>query len=172
MIYWSQFNWQSFATLVAGLAAACGAVWIGLRQTRILDQQRLLAETNLRIQLLEKRSVCIEQMRDVVAEWYRDARLSPESMTKFQRAYQQAELLFSKATLAEMETALSGLFWTEHWQRRSRYYYERGKDLEATDKLEKSFEEDDKVFKIMPKLLEILTDESRVSDWIEMASLR
>lgn len=65
-----------------------------------------------------------------------------------------------------MEEALGGLFWTEHWQKRSSYYYKQGKDDKATEFLEKSFAEDDKVFQIMPKLLEKLKNESRVSDWM------
>ena len=159
-------DWQAWATLATGILAVGAAMWVGRRQLEIQKQQTKLAETNLRIQLLEQRSKCISQMREVVSEWSREARLSPESMTKFQFAFQEAELLFSKATAAEMETAMNGLFWTEHWQRRSRQYHELGKETKASETLEKSFLEDDKVFEIMPVLLNKLKDESRVSDWL------
>lgn len=165
-IYWSDFSWEAFAAIFTGSIAVMGAVWVGLKQTKILAQQSFLTETNLRIQLLERRSACIEQMREVVSEWQRDARLSPESMVKFQRAFQDGELLFSRAIAAEMEEALGGLFMTAHWQRRSQYYYERGKETDGTLALEKSFAEDNKIFAIMPKLLEKLKAESRVSGWL------
>jgi hypothetical protein len=164
-IYWSDFSWEAFATIWTALVAVAGAVWVGHRQTRILEQQSKLTETNLRIQLLERRTACITTMQDVVAEWHREANLSPERFAAFQKAFNEAELLFSKKIATEMEAALGGLFWAKHWQRRSYDYHQRGKSAEAGTTLEKSFAEDDKVFRIMPGILDKLKGESRVSDW-------
>ena len=164
-IYWDQFTWEAFATLLTGLAVVLGATVVGLRQTRILSRQIRLSETNLRIELLDRRANCISKMREIVSEWTRDARLSPESWSKFQAAFFDAELLFSKQLVAEMDQALGSLFWKEHWERRARDYFDRGNEEKANQKLEDSFREDDKVFAVMPQLLLKMNGESRTVDW-------
>jgi hypothetical protein len=55
MIYWTQFDWPSFATLATGLAAVIGAVVIGLRQMRITERQNLVAEMALKAELFDRR---------------------------------------------------------------------------------------------------------------------
>ena len=164
-IFWDQFSWEAFATLLTGLAAVGGATIIGSMQTRILSRQLRFAETNLRIGLLDRRANCISRMREVVAEWTRDARLSPESWSKFQSAFFDAELLFSKQLVAEMDQALGSLFWKEHWERRAQDYFNRGNEEKGRQKLEDSFVEDDKVFAVMPQLLAKMNAESRTADW-------
>ena len=54
-IYWSQFDWPSFATLVTGLAAVSAAVVIGLRQTKITERQNAVAEMALKLDLYDRR---------------------------------------------------------------------------------------------------------------------
>ncbi len=77
----------------------------------------------------------------------------------------EAELLFSKEIVKEMDATLDGLFWKEHWHRRSIDYYQQGKEGRAKEKLDQSFAEDDKVFKLMPTLLEKLKSQTHVADW-------
>lgn len=164
-VYWSDFSWEAFATILTGIAAVGGAIWVGSKQVKLLDQQRIQTDTNLRIQLLERRGACISQMREVVNEWHREASLSPETWIKFRDAFLEAQLLFSTALVSEMDAALNGLFWGKRWYDRAMDFHRRGKQAEADEKLSKSFAEDDKVFKIMPSLLEKLVAESKVSDW-------
>ncbi len=92
-------------------------------------------------------------------------RLSDESWIKFRDMFYEAELIFSKELASELDGTLGGLFWKDHWQRRANRYHELGKEEKAKENLERSFAEEDKVFEIMPTLLDKLVAQSRVADW-------
>ena len=167
---WNQWelvspSWEAVATLIAGASAVFAAWRIGTKQTEIQQFQIKLTETNLRIQLLERRRECINKMREVHSEWMRDARISTERWNQFRDVFFEAELLFSKQLVEEIDSTLGALFMTEHLQRRARHYHERDQAEKANEKLEESFAEDDKVFELMPNLLSKLKEQTRVAEW-------
>ena len=62
IIYWETFTWEAFATLLTGVSAVGGAVWVGIRQsgisyrqTQILDRQVRLEELTLKNALFDRR---------------------------------------------------------------------------------------------------------------------
>jgi hypothetical protein len=66
----------------------------------------------------------------------------------------------------EIDQSIDSLFWADHWMRRSFENRERGVDDKADEQLRKSFEEDDRAFKLMPGLLKKMQAEARVADWL------
>jgi hypothetical protein len=86
------FSWEAFATLVTGLVAV-GAAWqVGRNQIEIQKRQIKLTENDLKVQLLEKRSACIDEMREIADAWFRQASLSNEEWARFHTMFRQAEL--------------------------------------------------------------------------------
>ena len=116
--------------------------------------------------MFERRSACITRMRDIHNTWMQNARLTKEQWLEFRSLYHESEMIFSRFLVAEIDASLDGLFWTEHWQKRSFDEHERGLSEKADEYLRKSFEEDDRVFKLMPNLLEKMKAEARVADWL------
>lgn len=131
---------------------------IGRRQLRI-------QETSLRVAMLERRSKCITEMREIHAEWFRDSRLSQETWSRFREVFWESELIFSKRLSKEIDETLGALFWMERWYQRAQYYQKAGNVDQAAKKVQQSFEEDDKVMRLMPTLLDKLKDQTRVADW-------
>ena len=155
--------WDAIATVVVGLPAVIFASLIGRKQNKILDSQNRLSDTNLRINLLDRRSACIAKMRRIHGEWISNARLSQESWNEFREVFWESELVFSEALSHELDQSLGSLFFSEIWQKRSIYYHSKGLTEKAEEKLELSFKEDDKVFKIMPHILNKMIAEARAS---------
>ncbi|WP_397604035.1 hypothetical protein [Sphingorhabdus sp.] len=60
-----ELDWQAIATFVTGVLAVGAAFCVGRKQTKILDRQTELIENDLKIQLLEKRSTCVNSMRKI-----------------------------------------------------------------------------------------------------------
>lgn len=89
-IYWSQFSWEAFATLVAGLAAVVAAYYVGKNQIKIQKRQLRLIENDQKIQLLEKRISCVTDMRELHFAYQQHAKLNPEEMFKFNKLLEQA----------------------------------------------------------------------------------
>ena len=168
MIDRSAFTWQAFATLLAVVGATVVGwrqVGIAKLQAEISARQAKIAETNLRIQLLDRRSDCVNRMRDIHGEWLQDSQLSDESRAIFRQLLFDSELLYSKSVVAEIEKAVGGVFGSKIWANRSRQYGEQGQEERANAMREKSFAEEDKVMEVMPELLNKLKAQTRVEDW-------
>jgi hypothetical protein len=170
-IYWAELSWEAFAALFTGIAAVGGAIYVGKRQTKIaerqtdiLNRQTILAEQELRIQLLEKCSDCVTAMRELVGKW-NITRLDGDDLDKFRKLSWQAELLYPPEIAEKVKTAFSGTFWSKHWGERANYLAELGESDRATKHLEMSFEEEDKAIKIMPDLINDLVEHTRVAGW-------
>jgi len=59
----TQVDWQAWATLATGLMAVGAALWVGKRQTEILEGQNKLKEDENRIELLKYRSDTITKLK-------------------------------------------------------------------------------------------------------------
>ncbi len=144
-IYWSEFSWEAFSALFTGVAAVGGAIYIGIRQTKIaerqteiLSRQTMLAEQELRIQLLEERSACVADMRELVGKW-NITRLDDGDLDKFRQLSWKAELLYPPEIAEKIKTAFSGTFWSKRLGEKANYHAEAGQSDRASNHLEMSF---------------------------------
>ena len=169
MIHWHQLSWEAFATFSTGILAVGGAIFIGLKQTKLQHAQMQILETQVRIALFEERKACVDIMRRVYSQWMQNSTLSDEEWTEFRDVFQKSELLFSKSLSVEIEETITSTFWQRRHLARSHDLHQRGNEEDSIVYMRKSFEEDDKVFKLMPRLLEKMKHEARVSDWIDTA---
>lgn len=95
MIHWHAFDWQSFATLTAGVVAVAGAVVVGLRQTEVLRKQTEIAELTLRHDLFEKRYAVFAAAREFLGAILQTAaRVEPPVDQAFLRAIGESQFLF------------------------------------------------------------------------------
>ena len=171
-IYWAEFSWEAFAALFTGIAAVGGAIYIGKRQTKIaerqteiLNRQTLLAEQELRIQLLEKRSACVAAMREITGAWNVNARFSNDEHEKFRQLLWDAQILYPSAVADKIKQAAEGTFWSQVLYNRAQHYHEMGKTDRADQKLAESFAEVDKAMEVMPDLINDLIEHTRVAGW-------
>lgn len=66
-IYWDQFTWEAFATLLAALLAVAGAVAVGLRQVAIQQRQAEIADLEVRSTLWRERLAVYDATRAYLA---------------------------------------------------------------------------------------------------------
>jgi hypothetical protein len=164
-IAWSAFSWEAFATLTTGVVAVAAAWWVGYNQVKLQKRHTTLIENDLKIQLLEKRSACVNSMRDILYAWQRNSRLSEEEWRTFYRLSQDAVLLYPKQMNNKLDQAVDGVFRAKHYYSRSQIYRENGDQSLVKENLQKSFDEEDKLMKIMPELLTEMIEYSRVDFW-------
>lgn len=164
-IYWSQFSWEAFATLVVGLAAVVAAWWVGQNQIKIQRRQLRLIENDLKIQLLEKRISCVNDMRELHFAYQQHAKLNPEEMFRFHKLLEQAQLLYPANVSNKMRAAVDAAFWAQRHLRRSFDIRQAGDSAKADEKLELAFAEEDKAWHLLPELLDDLIDHTRVDAW-------
>jgi hypothetical protein len=160
-----EVDWQALATFLTGILAVVAAVHVGRKQTKIQERQTRLIENDLKISLLETRTKCVSDMREIYWAWMRYAKLSQEEMHKFYKLMEQAQLMFPLAVSKKLDDLVDATFWSEQHYQRSQIYNDRGEQDLANDRLEKSFAEEDKVMKLMPELLKELVDHTRVDAW-------
>ena len=104
-----QLDWQAIATLVTGVLAVGAAFCVGRRQTEIQNRQTKLIENDLKIQLLEKRSVCVTSMRKIHHAWHREMTLSDEDWREFYLLSQDVLLLYPKNVTKSLDDAMSAI---------------------------------------------------------------
>jgi hypothetical protein len=150
---------------MTGILAVGAASWVGWNQLQLQKRQTRLIENDLKIQLLEKRSACVKSMREIHYAWGREMHLSDDDWTKFYSLSQDAILLYPKKVTQKLDKAVDGIFWAKQHYRRSQILNDRGEQNLATEKLEKSSAEEDKVMKIMPEILDELIANTRVDAW-------
>lgn len=101
-IAWCDFTWEAFATLITGLSAVIGAIFIGFRQveiqrhqTEIQLRQTRLQEAELRADLFDRRYRVFERAEKFLAEILRRGDdPSPETQAEFSVATGEARFLF------------------------------------------------------------------------------
>ncbi len=159
------FSWEAFASLSTGIAAVLAACYVALRQSDIQLRQTKLIENELKIQLLEARTKCVSDMREIYWAWMRNAELSQEEMHKFYRLMEQAQLLFPLAVSQKLDDAVSATFWSKQHKSRAYDLNSSGEKIQADEKLDLSYSEQDKVLKLMPEVLIELVNHTRVDAW-------
>ena len=164
-VYWSEFSWEAFATLVAGLAAVGAAWWVGRNQLEIQRRQTKLVENDLKIQLLGKRSTCVKEMRELFHTWNASNKLEHEQWRNFYNLMNEVELLFPKAVYEDISQAVDGTLWSRRHYERALQYYDKGKAEEAQEQQEKSWGAQDAVDEVMPRLLDAMISHTRIDAW-------
>ena len=152
-------------TLITGGLAVWAAKTIGLEQAKILASQNKIAENSLKIQLLEARSKCVSEMRDVYSSYSADGALRGQDWIKFKELYQKSRLLFPKSFVQKIEQAVDSTFFAEHHLKRSRDFNERGLSNEAEKALQKAFMAEDKSNDLIPTMLSDMIEYSRIDFW-------
>ncbi len=117
-IYWTQFDWPSFAMLATGLAAVAAATIIGCRQTviterqagiaenqtKILARQVTLAELTLRHEMFDRRYVIFEDVQSFLGNILREGTTPDASgMRVFWKAMGHSRFLFAPPVYAGLE---------------------------------------------------------------------
>lgn len=182
MIYWSSFDWSSFSTLAAGFAAVIGATIVGWRQIGLskkqldlLERQEANAEAarlrehqlalqSLQTSLLERRSIFIDDFREVYTVYLSELILPEDDWRKLVKLLQASQLLYPQHIVKKLDAAANGISLYKLHEQRSRHYQEQGRNEEANKRLEKAFEAEDATFEAMNNLLDTIVEASRVID--------
>ncbi|MBC7496513.1 MAG: hypothetical protein H7243_05025 [Sphingomonadaceae bacterium] len=181
MIYWHEFTWEAFATIVSALVAlvaVLAASVVGWRQTTILARQaeiqnasakdarfatqanRLLAEQSFRLNLLSERRLVLERFRAIWTEWIREGNLSRESIEALRVLLHSAVLLYESDIADDLSLALDGL--SKHARFHARFRDESYDDATRKSWLEKSFEAEDIAIKSLDPLMKKMTERTKV----------
>ena len=164
-IDWSEFSWEAFATLVTGIAAVAAAWWVARNQIEIQKRQTKLSENDLKIQLLEKRSACVDELRQISNAWNQNANLSNEERAKFLALLYKVELLYPKIVAKKIDEAISIFRKANYNHIRSNVYYNRG-EIEKGDEYSKNASDfEDKFLVVLPLLIDELVKNTRIDAW-------
>jgi Zn-dependent oligopeptidase len=90
------FTWEAFASLVTGIAAVSGAVWVGRKQVAIQEKQVELKTQSLKSELFAKRLENYESVRDFMNSVLRTPDvIDDQLLNRFFVAQREARFLFS-----------------------------------------------------------------------------
>jgi hypothetical protein len=164
-IHWEMFSWEAFATLMTGILAVGAASWVGWNQLQLQKRQTRLIENDLKIQLLDKRIVCVEQMREISDSWSRNTSFSNEEWAKFYLLFRQAELLYPPRVTKKFDDTMKAIFRQKQNNNRSQQHYQKSEENEGDKYLDQAFAEEEKIMKLMPNLLDEIIDDTRIDAW-------
>ena len=157
--------WDAVATFGAGLMAVFAAWNIGRRQNGILARQTIVAENDLKIQLFERRSACLNELRRLYYLHSTNGKLEIEDIRTFQELMFAAQVLFPIEIVSRFEETFSETHGAFQKHDRSQLYFKRGENERGEKFREEAWEHDDRVFKLLPELLEGLKAETRPDVW-------
>jgi hypothetical protein len=157
-------DWQAIATLITGFLAV-GAAWkVSDKQTAILRRQSKIAETDLKIQLLEQRSRCVREMRQISTTWQMHGQLNHDEWRRFHALLQDCQLIFPEDVWNRMSEAVSGVLRINELHDRHERYQGRHSDL-AAEALDTAFAEEDKIIGMIPQIADDLVRHSKIDLW-------
>jgi hypothetical protein len=172
-IDWSSFSWQAFATLATGLAAVFAAWRVGNRQISLLaeqqkyikeqgDQARDIKLQELRIALVDRRSECIRIMIELNQVFIRDAGLGREQWPELTRVLNSSRLIFPMEISDDIKQILDASVKYQHYSERSIYYHRKKYLTKAGELSEKAQDEENKIFELMPTMVDRLEEYTRI----------
>jgi hypothetical protein len=98
LIYPKKFDWGAFSTLVTGGLAVAGAIWVGLKQTKIQKLQTEIAYTTMRAEMYDRRIIVYSQVRAFAGMvWQDPSREKKEIYRNFFVALESSKFLFDDA---------------------------------------------------------------------------
>jgi len=109
-IAWCGFTWEAFATLMTGVLAVGAAVYVGRRQTKIMDEQTAIAKRQvdlehlkLRADLFDRRMAVFETTDRWLGEFWAHGKPATGDIERdFICATDTAKLLFRPAVAEQM----------------------------------------------------------------------
>lgn len=179
MIDWGAFSWEAFATITTGLAAVAAATIVGFRQLRLIASQNALQarqadyareaserdyhqrEQTLRLALLERRLVVLDDFRGIWTEWIREANLTSENLERLRVLNQSAKLLFSDYTNTELTAVYENIEKKIRFAARARQFERRDPD-KAKQYLTQSIDAEEAAHDVVFGLIDKLIAEARV----------
>ena len=172
---WLPITWDAVATFATGFLAVGAAWWIGLRQTELMRQQHrdaaaqnqanlFLQQQSLRIELLDRRSTCIDQIRPFWTEYAIKGDLSAASINLLKPALWNAELLFSNEISTRIRDVIHSQTLLLQRKTTTEFYHQQGNSELANKWLERVFESDDAVYKAIWTLLDDMIAETRLAE--------
>jgi len=93
---------EALATLIAGLLAVMGAIWIGIKQAEIQSRQVRLQETDVRIQVLDKRLDAIQKLEEWLSLIERREG-GRGALSEYRKLINNASYLFDKKTAISLD---------------------------------------------------------------------
>ena len=149
-----QLDWQAIATLVTGVLAVGAAFCVGRKQIKLIENDQ-------KIQLLEKRSTCVNSMRKIHFASER-GKLSHDEWRDFYNLSLEATLLYPKDITRLLDEAVSVTFDATEYRRRSEQSRIDGNTKDAERRSQIADKAEDKAMEIMPSLLDKLIEYTRV----------
>ena len=150
---------------MTGVLAVGAASWVGWNQLQLQKRQTRLIENDLKIQLLEKRTACVRSMREIFYEWHAHVRLEHEQWRNFYNLMDEVELLFPKDVYDDIAKAVDGTLWSKLHYERALQYHGEGKTDIAQERSQKSWDEEENVSEVMPRLLNAMVRNTRIDAW-------
>ena len=94
-IEWSDFSWEAFATLIAGLAAVSGAVVVAIRQQKILKYQATIERLKLRSETFDRRWEVYRTTAEWLLDWWNgEGAPNAELKKEFAWSVEKSKFLF------------------------------------------------------------------------------
>jgi hypothetical protein len=160
-----QIDWQAIATLVTGFLAVGSAVFVGKRQLAILNRQATLSENDLKIQLLERRSACLEAIRAIWRSWTATTTLEDEQWGRLFDLLYEVQLLYPPTVFAQLDQAVTSMLRARRYNGQSQLHYRRNQNHQGDERLEAASTEEQSVMDALPRLLDELVNHTRIDAW-------
>ncbi len=117
------------------------------------------------MQLLDKRTDCINKLKELDYIRYAEGRINDEHWHKLRDVLQSAILIFPRKSSKRLDTAADAT-WLMNWsQKRSEYYRQKRKETLAIEMQEKSWEQEDRAREALDGLVQELENIARIDFW-------
>lgn len=154
-------SWEALAGFLAVLAA-----WrVGRRQLEIQKQQEVIAVNHLKMQLLEKRSHCISELKEIEAIQNVEGSIREEHWIRLRSVLQSAIIIFPKKSSKRLDSAVDSVWLMNFSQQRAEYYGGLGKETPSRDMQEKAWLYEDRAREALDGLVKELEEVTRIDFW-------
>ena len=148
--------------LVAGAVAVLGYRQFDSDRKFKAFQQKAL-EHDLRIKLLSERAALIEQFRGIYGEYFREAKIDSESMSKMIYLSQKGQLLFKEDLSRQIGSLTDNLLKHVYLSTRVSKLLEYDPRNEYQKKVDEQFSVENKIWDSLKPILDNMVSESRVT---------
>lgn len=172
---WLPLTWEAIATFFTGIAAVTGAYFIGRKQTKLTELQtinqlkmdefsRQLRSDELKLQLLERRLLCIRAVQRASSLYVANVRFEPGELQDLLQAVQEAQLIFPDRLISGIQECAYKTMLISNKYRLQSSLRERGKEHEADSALNAALQMEGEVFSALPDLATAMISLARISD--------
>jgi hypothetical protein len=104
-------------------------------------------------------------MHELNNAWSMNLKLNNQQWSEFYILFREVQLLFLTKVLVKFDCVLVRMFRVQQHYKSSEDYRSRGDDLKGDMRQDSAMDEEEKVMKIMPDLLNDLIDYTRIDAW-------